>query len=151
MPLAQGNLALVAKEAALMGIEVNQLRSGRGIEIRAFGTLDSETAGELRPLLLDPAQPSPRVLLNLSGLESIDAAGMALVMMARVELEAAGIRFVVESSEPRLTRVLLAAGLPRFVTIAPRRLDALRALGEDAEPEAVLRDIGAGAVLAADG
>ena len=71
-------------------------------------------------------------------------------MMARVELEANGTRFVVESSEPRLTRTLMAAGLPRFVTIAPRRLDALRALGEEAQPEAVLRDLDAEGIALGD-
>ncbi len=92
-----------------MDVEIRQLGS-RGVELRVFGRLDVETVGELRPALLD--YPSPKVLLNLSDVESIDAAGMALVMMARIELEATGIRFVVECSEPKLTGVLMAAGLP---------------------------------------
>jgi anti-anti-sigma factor len=140
----QGNLRLAAKETA-MDVEIRQLGS-RGVELRVFGRLDVETVGELRPALLD--YPSPKVLLNLSDVESIDAAGMALVMMARIELEATGIRFVVECSEPKLTGVLMAAGLPRFVTIAPRRLDALRALGEIVEPEAVGRELGVDRTLA---
>jgi anti-anti-sigma factor len=146
----QGNGMQVTKQRSLMGIDVRQLRSGRGVEIRVSGVLDERTVGDLRPLLLDPAMPSPKVLLNLSGVESVDPAGMALMMMARVELEATGIRFVVESSEPKLTRSLMAAGLPRFVTIAVRRLDALRALGEEAEPEAVVRDLTSAPALAAD-
>jgi anti-anti-sigma factor len=136
-----------------MGIEVNQLRSGRGVEIRLSGAFDARTVGELRPILLDPIQPSPKVLLNLTNVDSVDPAGMALMMMARVELEATGIRFVVESSNPKLTRVLMSAGLPRYVTVAPRRFDALRELGEDAEPEAVVRDLSripTGASAAAD-
>jgi len=126
-----------------MSVEIREL-GRRGVEIKPSGQLDAETVGELRPLLLDSMHPHPKVLLNLSEVDSIDAAGMALVMMARVELEASGIRFVVESSNPRLTRVLMAAGLPRFATVAPRRLDALRSLGEEAEPDSVRRDLSAG-------
>jgi anti-anti-sigma factor len=144
----QGNDVLAAKIDG-MNIEIKQA-GRRATEIVPTGRLDETTVHELRPVLLDSIYPSPKILLNLSRVEKIDAAGMALVMMARVELEANGTRFVVESSEPRLTRTLMAAGLPRFVTIAPRRLDALRALGEEAEPEAVLRDLGAGGIALAD-
>ena len=111
----------------MMGIEVRPL--GRdGIEITLGGRLDEGTVGELRPVLLDAMHPKPRLLLNLSRLDAIDAAGMALVMMTRIELEASGVRFVVESSDERIMRTLTRAGMQRFVTIAPRRLDALRAL-----------------------
>ncbi len=134
--MAKGNIHPVAKWESAMNVEIKALGS-RGVEISPAGKLNSETVRELRPLLLDSLHPQPQVLLNLSGVESIDAAGMALLMMARVELEASGIRFVVESSNPGLMRTLVAAGMPRFVTIAPRRLDALRALGEVHEPELV--------------
>ena len=133
-----------------MAVEVKELGT-RGVEIKPCGALDRKTVGELRPIILDSVHPLPKVLLNLSEVDSIDEAGIALVMMARVELEASGIRFVVESSNPSLTGLLLAAGLPRFATIAPRRLDALRALGEDVEPEAVRRDLSDAQVLSAQG
>jgi anti-anti-sigma factor len=113
----------------VLGIEVKRLNSG-GVEVVPRGSLDSESVGELRPVLLDATFPPQRMLLNLSDLEAIDSAGMALVMMARIELEATGTRFVVESSDPAITEVLIGAGLGRFVDIAPRRLDALRALGD---------------------
>jgi len=111
----------------MIGIEVRPL--GRdGVEITLDGRLDEATVGELRPVLLDAIDPRPRLLLNLSRLDAIDAAGMALVMMTRIELEASGVRFVVESSDERIMRTLTRAGMQRFVTIAPRRLDAIRAL-----------------------
>ncbi len=126
VPGSEGKAAVRSKQIGAMRIEVRRLISG-GIEVLPSGRLDEETVGELRPVLLD--YPPRRILLNLSGLEAIDSAGMALVMLARVELEAMGIRFVVESPDPSITQVLIQAGLGRFVDIAPRRLDALRALG----------------------
>lgn len=117
-----------------MEIDVKRL-GDRGVEILPKGRLDAETVDELRPELLDRVRPEPRVLLNLAALDAIDSAGMALVMMARVELEAIGSRYVVECSNARLMRQLLAAGMSRFVTIAPRRLDSMRAFGEDVQPE----------------
>ncbi len=129
VPGSEGKAAVRAKQIGAMRIEVRRLISG-GIEVRPSGRLDEETVGELRPVLLDSIHPPPRMLLNVSGLEAIDSAGMALVIMARVELEAMGTRFVVESPDPSITQVLVQAGLGRFVDIAPRRLDALRALGD---------------------
>ncbi|MGI9021162.1 MAG: STAS domain-containing protein [Solirubrobacterales bacterium] len=121
-----------------MEIEVKRL-GGRGIEIVPIGRLDAGTVGELRRALLDRVRPEPRVLLNVSALDAIDPAGMALLMMARVELEATGSRFVVECTDAGLMRRLLGAGMSRFVTIAQRRLDSMRALGEDAQPETLRR------------
>lgn len=141
--MRQGNLRLSTKPTATMDVEIRPL-GNRGVEILPTGRLDENTIGELRPMLLDSHHPQRRVLLNLSGLDHIDAAGMALVMIARLELEAGGTRFVVESSNAAITRELIAGGLPRFVTISPRRIDALRSLGEEAEPEAVRRAINAG-------
>lgn len=120
-----------ANGTGTMEIAVKRLSSG-AVEVTPRGRLDSDTVGELRPVLLDSPYPPSQLLLNLSELDGVDPAGMALVMMARIELEAFGTRFVVESEDPRITRAITQAGLGRFVDIAPRRLDALRALGKPA-------------------
>ena len=83
-----------------MEIEIRELGLGR-VEIRPAGRLVEETVGHLRADLLDNYQGPAAVLLNLSRLSEIDAAGMALVLLARVEREAMGGRLVVESANPR--------------------------------------------------
>lgn len=113
-----------------MDIEVRRLGTGK-LEVRPYGRLVEGTVGALRAELLDNTQGAAAVLLNLSELDEIDSAGMALVLLARIEHEAMGGRLVVESSNPDLSAVLEAAGLGRFVTVACRRIDALRALGAD--------------------
>jgi anti-anti-sigma factor len=116
-----------------MDIEVRTLGTSK-LEVRPYGRLVEETVGVLRAELLDNTQGAAAVLLNLSDLDEIDSAGMALVLLARIEHEAMGGRLVVESSDPEIAEVLEAAGMDRFVTVARRRIDALRALGADEHP-----------------
>jgi anti-anti-sigma factor len=116
-----------------MEIAVHRLGPGK-VEIRPRGQLVERTAARLRSDLLDVTPGAAAVLLDLSDLQAIDAAGMALVLLARIEHEAMGGRLVVQSSDPAITETLRDAGLDRFVTVTCRRLDALRALGADEHP-----------------
>ena len=113
-----------------MEIEIRELGLGR-VEIRPAGRLVEETVGHLRADLLDNYQGPAAVLLNLSRLSEIDAAGMALVLLARVEREAMGGKLVVESANPEITKSLVAAGMDGFVRLEERRLDALHVIGVD--------------------
>lgn len=113
-----------------MEVEISPLRAGV-VRIAATGSLDQWTVSQLRAPLLDTADcDSAGVLLDLSELETIDPAGIALLMLARIELEATGRRFVVEV-RPSLRRALQRAGVPRFVTFAAERAAALEALEAD--------------------
>jgi anti-anti-sigma factor len=116
-----------------MEIAVHRLGPGK-VEIRPRGQLVERTAARLRSDLLDVTPGAAAVLLDLSDLQAIDAAGMALVLLARIEHEAMGGRLVVQSSDPAITETLRDAGLDRFVTVTCRRLDALRALDAKEHP-----------------
>ncbi len=117
-----------------MEIEIRELGLGR-VEIRPAGRLVEETVAHLHADLLDSYEGSAAVLLNLSRLSEIDAAGMALVLLARVEREAMGGRLVVESANPAITKCLVAAGMNGFVRLEKRRIDALRVIGADQRPK----------------
>ncbi len=100
------------------------------LEVKASGALDEEGCRELRVQLLDSSHGDrAAVLLDLCNLERIDPAGMALLMLARVELEGRGSAFVVVTLETAVGGTLRRAGLGRFVRIANSRADALRMLG----------------------
>lgn len=117
-------------------MELKSRRLGNGtLEVAPVGTLDETNVGELRPHLLDRGD---RILLDLSGVQQIDSAAMALILLARIELEAMGGGLVVQASQPRIALTLKRAGLERFVTVADRRIDALRALRSPAEREIAL-------------
>jgi anti-anti-sigma factor len=101
----------------------------REMEITAVGELDESTVDELRAHLLDRREAGPdRILLNLTRLDFIDSAGLALLILARIEIEASGGKFVVQTREPRVRRARRIAGIERFVTLAEDRVAALAAL-----------------------
>jgi anti-anti-sigma factor len=118
----------------MMRIRVHKLSTG-AVEIAVEGELDDSNAHELRAHLLDfRGDETRRVLLNLSGLESIDTAGMALLVLARIEIEAHGGTFVIEMAPTGACRAVKQANLERFVTIHCERIAALAALGGVPEP-----------------
>ena len=112
-----------------MRIRVHKLSPG-AVEIAVHGELDESNVDVLRAHLLDHRDDEThRVLLNLSGLESIDTAGMALLVLARIEIEAHGGTFVIEMAPTGAGRAVKQAKLERFVTIHSERIAALAALG----------------------
>jgi anti-anti-sigma factor len=111
-----------------MRISVHKLSTG-AVEIAVAGELDESNSHELRAHLLDlRSEETRRVLLNLVELESIDTAGMALLVLARIEIEADGGTFVIEMAPTAAGRAVQHAGLGRFVTIHSERIAALAAL-----------------------
>lgn len=117
-----------------MRIRVHNLSAG-ALEIAVEGELDASNVHELRTYLLEHHTDEPRrVLLNLTALESIDTVGMALLVLARIEIEARGGTFVVEMAPKGAYREIHVANLERFVTIHCERIAALAALGGAPEP-----------------
>jgi anti-anti-sigma factor len=111
-----------------MRIRVHNLSTG-AVEIAVEGEVDAANAHELRAYLLDFGGDEPRrVLLNLVELDSIDTAGMALLVLARIEIESRGGTFVIEMAPTGACRAIQQANLERFVTIHCERIAALAAL-----------------------
>jgi anti-anti-sigma factor len=111
-----------------MRIRVHNLSTG-AVEIAVEGEVDAANAHELRAHLLDFGGDEPRrVLLNLVELDSIDTAGMALLVLARIEIESRGGTFVIEMAPTGACRAIQQANLERFVTIHCERIAALAAL-----------------------
>jgi anti-anti-sigma factor len=125
----QGSLPWSADLTAVqMRIRVHKLSAG-ALEIAVQGELDASNVHELRAYLLDhQTDEKRRVLLNLVELESIDTAGMALLVLARIEIEGRGGTFVVEMAPTGAGRAVQHANLERFVTIHSERIAALAAL-----------------------
>ena len=112
-----------------MKLTVHRLSPG-AVEIAASGRLHESNMHELRAHLLDHrGDDAERILLNLSDLESIDTAGMALLLLARFEIEARGGTFVIEMAPTGACRTVEQARLDRYVTIHCQRIAALAALG----------------------
>ena len=113
---------------AELHVIVDRLEAGT-IEIAASGTLDETTVPELRSQALGRGDQAPdRLLVDLSGVDHIDAAGLAALMLARIEIEARGGAMVVFSTRARMSRTLKRAGIERFVDVARSRAQALEML-----------------------
>jgi anti-anti-sigma factor len=113
-----------------MRIRVHKLSEG-AVEIAVQGELDESNVDVLRTHLLDHRDDeNTRVLLNLAQLETIDTSGMALLVLARIEIEAHGGTLVIEMGPTGARRAVEQAKLERFVTIHCERIAALAALRE---------------------
>ena len=67
-----------------MDLEIAPLQAGI-VRVTATGKLDEWTVSRLRELLLDGSRcDAAGVLLDLSGVEAIDSAGIALLILARI-------------------------------------------------------------------
>lgn len=64
------------------------------------GELSVYRAGELKQVLLEPLEASPRLELDLSAVDDIDTAGLQLLLLARREARARGgeLRIVAQSA-----------------------------------------------------
>jgi anti-anti-sigma factor len=72
-------------------LQIRRTRDERGTLLELFGELDISTLSALRQELVEAARDAPRrVLIDLTHLEFIDSAGLALVVDARKTAEAAG-------------------------------------------------------------
>jgi anti-anti-sigma regulatory factor len=109
-----------------MGFHLSSLGPGT-VEIALTGTLSEQYLDRLRSVLLDSRRSAARVLVDLSKVEAIDAAGVALLMLARIEIEARGGTFVVQAPASSARRIV-DRGLARFATVVRDRTSALAAL-----------------------
>ena len=100
------------------------------VEVAPFGALDERSARDLRVALLDRESEEAHggVVLDLSGVESVDAAGIALLLLARLEIEACGGTFVVVAASSPVRRSLRRAGIEGFVQVVRSREQALSVL-----------------------
>ena len=75
--------------------------------LRLDGELDAESAPELRALLAGSAARAGDLILDLSGLRSIDADGLAAIVSA---CDGARASLVIVGMRPRVARVVQMAG-----------------------------------------
>lgn len=100
------------------------------VEIDLRGELDESNLADVRAHLLDHSAGEPnRILLDVSRLDAIDSAGLALLLLARIEIEASGGSFVVQATRPRVRRAFERAHMARFVQVVGSRAEALAVLG----------------------
>ncbi|MDQ6776068.1 MAG: STAS domain-containing protein [Actinomycetota bacterium] len=87
--------------------------------VSVSGELDLVSSTGLEEALeqLDGSEP-PFVILDLSDVEFMDSAGLAVVVRAHQRADSAGTRFAVVSAVPQVRRLLSLTGMDERVTVA---------------------------------
>ena len=105
-------LANESSDVALFDAEVVQLDGSAAVVLR--GELDVATAPKLEATVADVAArlpPRADMVLDFSGLEFIDAAGLAVIARLATQVGGAGGRLSVESAQPWTCRIFEITGL----------------------------------------
>jgi anti-anti-sigma factor len=107
--------------------EFDAHRNGETIVARLAGGLDMSATFRLEPELERLTQePGVRELvLDTSGVEFIESAGLGVLLATRERLRAAGVRFVLASPSPAVRRILRLTGADDYLDVraAPAGLD----------------------------
>ncbi len=86
--------------------------------LRGTGELDVSTVHELRVHFEDAAATdASTVLVDLTGVQFIDSAGVGVLVEGHRGLEAVGKQLVVRVSTPATLRVLEVTGMDRYLTV----------------------------------
>lgn len=97
------------------------------------GELDAHTAGRLRTLMAEQLLAGPgNLVLDLSGLEFVDSAGLAALIAADKGTRRAGMHLVLAAPGPSVRKVLSLTGIDAVLSTAPSVEAALRLVGPDA-------------------
>lgn len=99
--------------------------------VSVVGVLDLGTADDFRDRMvrLTSALARPHVVLEFSGLETVDSAGLNAVMLIFKRLRRLGGALALASPGPRLSRMLEITGLDHRLAVYPDPRQAARALG----------------------
>ena len=81
------------------------------------GELDAEAAERLRAELDDAVAPGRQVVLDVSGVDHVSAAALAVLVAAHRRLRDGAGCLVLASPSPAVVRVLRVSGLHRVLTV----------------------------------
>lgn len=100
----------------------NRLRAGSSAHWHVAGRLDVTTAADLRVELLallddEPESADTELLIDLSGVDTVDMVGLGLLVGVHRQAQRRGRRLVLTGVPPRVMRLLTATRLRRVLTV----------------------------------
>ncbi len=110
-------------------MQVTVQRTGIEDEVVLTGRLDGRSAGEVRDALhavLGAGSGSGPLIVDLTGVELLDATGLGVLVGAHHRARRAGRDLVLRGASARVTRLLRVSRLHRVITLepAPQRVPA---------------------------
>ncbi len=117
-------------DAPVLEINANRSDDGTQIDLCPAGELDAYSVAQFREAFAEMAD-EPRVVVNLSGVQFMDSAGLgALIGGIRRIRESEG-RVVIFSDREAITKLLHTTGFDRIVPVKDDYTAAVGALDED--------------------
>jgi anti-sigma B factor antagonist len=116
--------------APVLEITANRSDDGTQVDLCPDGELDAYSVAQFREAFAELAE-EPRVIVNLSGVQFMDSAGLgALIGGIRRIRESEG-RVVIFSDREAITKLLHTTGFDRIVPVKNIYAEAISALDED--------------------
>ncbi|MER6301693.1 STAS domain-containing protein [Kitasatospora sp. NPDC001539] len=109
-----------AEEEQGGGLRIAVARAGPARVVTVAGELDHDSADSLRPVLAGPAEDGvERIVVDLAGLRFCDSTGLNILLHARIEAEATGLRLELASLRPIVARLFAITGADTVLRIHP--------------------------------
>jgi anti-anti-sigma factor len=98
-------------------MEINVTSNANEQIIAITGRLDTLTAPELQPTLLDTVKRNKRVVLDCGGLEYVSSAGLRVLLMAEKAAKAGRSDLVIRNVSAEIREIFEMTGFSDILTI----------------------------------
>lgn len=96
----------------------------QGPTLRLVGDLDARSTGEVRSALYDHLAGSRDVVVDLTGVDTADLAGLRVLAVASHHAHRHGQHLILRGCRPAVRRLLLLSGLRRVVEVEGTQISA---------------------------
>jgi anti-sigma B factor antagonist len=98
-------------------MEITTATEGNERLIALKGRLDTLTAPELQPLLIDAVETGERIVLDFTELEYVSSAGLRVLLLAEKSSKVAGSEFVIRNVSAEVMEIFEMTGFAAILTI----------------------------------
>lgn len=117
-------------DAPVLEINANRNDDGTQVDLCPSGELDAYSVAQFREAFAELAE-EPRVVVNLSGVQFMDSAGLGALIGGIRRIRESDGRVVIFSDREAITKLLHTTGFDRIVPVKDDYKDAVTALDED--------------------
>lgn len=109
-------------------MKINETKSDNVVILELVGRLDSTSLGQIENRLPDLIESGERnILLDFSGLDYINSAGLRVLILAGKQLKRTGGKIVLCSMQDYIKEVFDISGFSNYFSIIPSQQKALEA------------------------
>ena len=117
-------------DAPVLEISVNRSDDGTQVDLCPVGELDAYSVAQFREAFAELAE-EPRVVVNLSGVQFMDSAGLGALIGGIRRIRESDGRVVIFSDRDAITKLLHTTGFDRIVPVKDAYAVSVAALDED--------------------